>query len=80
MTALTEEQLRAHPELATLVSLANQLELVPLLFAAVHHGKRADALVDQARSMARVSRILRQQLVTYTALAELSDEQRNSRK
>ncbi len=80
MTGLTEAQLRAHPELAMLVSLAGQLELLPTLFASVHDGRRADAMVDQARSMARGSRLLIQQLEAYVALAELGDDEKKRRR
>lgn len=80
MSPLTEERLRAHPELASLVSLATQLELLPMLFASVHDRARRDAMVDQARSMSRVSRILFRQLQAYIDLVELSDEEPTRRR
>src|SRR5690606_11362194 len=58
---VNEERLRAHPELASLLALATQLDLLPTVFAAIHGPKQRDALSDQARSMSRVSRILADQ-------------------
>ncbi len=62
--------LRDHPELATLVALAAQLELVPKVFAAVHGAEDRGALAEQARSMARVCRVLSDQTRAYVGLIE----------
>lgn len=72
MRPLTPEGLRANPELATLASLTTQLELAEIVLASVHGGAETHgALADQARSMARVSRILSDQLRAYTAMVEV---------
>jgi len=70
---LTEERLRAHPELASLITLAAQLDLIPTMFAAIHGPKRHDAMSDQARSMSRVSRILADQVRAYMGLLDAED-------
>jgi hypothetical protein len=45
-----------------LVSLAAQLELLEVVFATVHGGEERSALAEQARSMARVGRVLAHQI------------------
>ena len=70
MSELTQARLRAHPELASLVVLALQLEQLPTVLASIHDAERRDALSDQARSMSRVSRILTDQVRAYVGLVE----------
>lgn len=72
MTPLTPPRLRAHPELAVLVALAAQLELVEVVFATVHGPPERPALADQARSMTRVSRVLAHQIRAYTDLVDVA--------
>lgn len=70
MSSHDARRLRDHPELGCLLGLAAQLELVPDVLAAVHTAESADALSDQARSMARVSRILSDQVRAYVGILE----------
>lgn len=70
MSRLTETQLRTHPELAMLLLLTSQLELLPQVFASVHSPEDRDALAEQARSMARVCKILADQTRAYVGLVE----------
>ena len=71
-------RLREHPQLGVVSSLSGQLELLPDVLAAVHCGGDGDAgeLRDQARSIARVARILHLQLDAYQRLLALSSNGR----
>lgn len=80
MSELTEERLRAHPELATLITLAAQLDLLPAILAVVHGPKRHDAMSDQARSMSRVSRILADQVRAYVGLVDAEERGEHPRR
>ncbi len=75
---LTEEQLRAHPELACLLGLATLLEVVPASLIAVHASGPAGPLQDQARSMIRVSRVLADQVSAYVGLLESVEPRRRT--
>lgn len=70
MTAPNHTRLRANPELASLLLLKAQLELLPFVLATVHTPCRADALADQARSMTRVSQTLAAQVRAYIRIIE----------
>lgn len=72
-TTPTCEQLREHPQLAMLATLATQLSLVVPVLAAVHREGDATAPSEQARSMVRVVRILQSQLDAYTGLLAVGD-------
>lgn len=63
--------LRQHPQLALITGLVTQLDLLPDALAAVHDDKDAAELRDQARSIARVARILHHQLEAYEGLLGL---------
>ncbi len=76
MTGPTDEQLRAHPELACLIGLATLLEVVPAAMTAVHARGPAGPLQDQARSMIRVSRVLADQVSAYVGLVETVETRR----
>lgn len=71
MSPLTRTRLRENPELAMLVSLAAQLELLEVVFATVHGGEERSALAEQARSMARVGRVLAHQIRAYTDMTDV---------
>lgn len=80
MSPLTKERLRSHPELAALHVLSAQLDLLPQLFAAVHGPDERGALPEQARSIARVCRVLADQTRAYVGLVETDiDGQRTRR-
>ena len=65
-------RLREHPQLGLLRGLSVQLELLPDVLAAVHGDEvGTEALRDQARSIARVARILGRQLDAYEGLLRL---------
>lgn len=64
----TAARLRTHPELGVLWALMRQLELVPDALAAVHADAEPTALVEQARSLVRVTRVLASQLEAYEGL------------
>lgn len=64
------ERVRRHPEVAPLICLSSQLELLPIVLAAVHEAERRDASADQARSMARVAKVLANQVRAYLGLIE----------
>jgi anti-sigma factor ChrR (cupin superfamily) len=64
------EQLRRHPELGVLAALAGQLELVPSALASVHRAGDTHALADQARALAKVSRVLADQVHAYVGMTE----------
>jgi len=70
VSQLAERQLRAHPELAALMTLAGQLQMLPVVLAVVHDADQRDALAEQARSMARVSQILADQVRAYIGMIE----------
>jgi len=53
-----------------LASLAGQLEQLPVVLAAVHDADQHDALAEQARSMARVSQVLGDQVRAYVGIIE----------
>lgn len=53
-----------------LVALAAQLELLEVVFATVHVGDDRGALAEQARSMARVGRVLTHQIRAYADMTE----------
>jgi hypothetical protein len=75
---LTQARLRVHPELASLVVLAAQLEQLPTVLASIHDPERRDALSDQARSISRVSMILTDQVRAYVALALVDEAARGT--
>ncbi|MCB9671888.1 MAG: hypothetical protein H6736_18775 [Alphaproteobacteria bacterium] len=70
MSSLTRARLRDNPELAMLVSLAGQLELMEVVFATVHNPDERTAFAEQARSMARVGRVLAHQIRAYADMTE----------
>jgi len=70
VSPLAQRQLRAHPELAALMMLAGQLQLLPVVLATVHAPDQRNALAEQARSMARVSQILGDQVRAYMGMVE----------
>lgn len=63
-------RLREHPQLGLTAGLSAQLELLPDALAAVHGDGAAAEVRDQARSIARVARILHLQLEAYEGLLE----------
>ncbi|MEO1603075.1 MAG: hypothetical protein AAFU49_21915 [Pseudomonadota bacterium] len=65
-------RLQENPQLGVVSTLSAQLELLPDVLAAVHGEGDAAELRDQARSIARVARILRTQLEAYEGLLGLS--------
>ena len=69
----TREQLREHPQLASLLALGRQLELLEPVLAAVHGDGDPAAPCEQARSLLRVARILQHQLDAYRGLLTLAD-------
>lgn len=69
----TREQLREHPQLASLLALGRQLELLEPVLAAVHSDGDPSAPCEQARSMLRVARILQHQLDAYRGLLALTE-------
>lgn len=64
------ERLRRHPELALLIGLSSQLELLPTALGSVHQAEDRRALADQARAMAKVSQILAEQVRAYVGMVE----------
>jgi hypothetical protein len=68
MSALTQEQLREHPQLAVLTTLLSQLAVVEPMLAAVHAGGDTSPSSDLARSLVRVVRILHMQVDSYRQL------------
>lgn len=76
MTVPSPKRLRDHPELASLLTLKAQLQLLPAVLATVHTADRDDALADQARSMARVSQTLAAQLRAYIGIVDQGLAQR----
>lgn len=64
----TPEELREHPQLATIAGLAAHLVLIEPVLAAVHRDGDSSAPCEQARSMLRVVRILQSQLDAYRGL------------
>ena len=68
MSALTQEQLREHPQIAVLTTLQSQLAVVEPMLAAVHAGGDTSATSDLARSLVRVVRILKMQVESYCQL------------
>ena len=74
MRSQTESQHRAHPELALVLALEGHLELLPVVLASVHTSEDSGALSDQARSMARVSRVLADQVRAYVGMLEANGE------
>jgi hypothetical protein len=69
----TDDRLREHPELVALLGLESLLEALPQALAAVHTGGPEGPLIDQARSMVRVSRILKHQVSAYVGLVEVDE-------
>lgn len=69
----TRDQLREHPQLASLLALSRQLELLEPVLAAVHGDGDPTAPCEQARSMLRVARILQHQVDAYRGLLGLGD-------
>lgn len=72
-TVPTREQLREHPQLASLLALGRQLELMGPVLAAVHGEGDSSAPCEQARSMLRVARILQHQIDAYRGLLGLAE-------
>lgn len=69
--APTREQLRDHPQLASLLALSHQLELLEPVLAAIHGEGDPTAPCEQARSLLRVARILQHQVDAYRGLLTL---------
>jgi hypothetical protein len=68
MSALTPDLLREHPQLAVLTTLLSQIAVVETMLAAVHAGGDTTATADLARSLVRVTRILKMQVESYCQL------------
>lgn len=69
----TREQLRDHPQLATLLALSRQIELLEPVLAAIHGDGDPTASCEQARSLLRVARILQHQVDAYRGLLALPE-------
>jgi len=80
VSAPTPEQLHAHPQLATLLALSAQLDLVPAVLASAHARSDRDARADQARSLGRVSQIMADQIRAYVGLLEVEGSKGGSRR
>jgi hypothetical protein len=70
-----QAQLRQHPQLAALAAIDHQLRLVVGVLASAHEGQ-ADGRPElhQARSIARVARLLQHQINAYRQLLALPEE------
>lgn len=71
--ASMRDQLRDHPQLASLLALSRQLELLEPVLAAVHGDGDPSAPCEQARSLLRVARILQHQVDAYRGLLTLGE-------
>jgi len=71
VTPPAPESLRQSPEIATLLALASQLDLVPAVLASIYGKDDRCASADHARGLVRMARILNQQVGTYLELLEV---------